>query len=97
MEQDEYEHTKHSHYSTENELKGLVGREQFAGLRGLIIRNSCRDDESVDALQVGMIDAIITEYKAAVLTGMTLSFGSRLSFLLITEMELIILNMYLLL
>ena len=54
------------HYSSENELKGLVGREQFAGLRGLIIRNSCRDDESVDALQVGMIDAIITEYKAAV-------------------------------
>ena len=66
VEQDEYEHTKHSHYSSENELKGLVGREQFAGLRGLIIRNNCREDEFQDPLQVTMIDAIITEYKAAV-------------------------------
>ena len=67
VEQDEEEHNKaRKTYSVEDELKGLVGREQFAGLSGLIIRNNCRDDQFQDPLQVRLIDAIITEYKTAV-------------------------------
>lgn len=65
VEQDEREHSN-GRYPVADELKGLIGREKFAGLPALIIRNNCRDDELQDPLQVRTIDAIINEYKAAV-------------------------------